>query len=360
MTKLHLKIQDRINSLFPSKNVKSFKKRRIEDSFDENIILFTQETVEEAVHWKPNFQLNTPEYSENFKLILSHASMLKGGHQFVLEANYNLTRILHDSFSSLLKTIKFGHTFIFKWPLDVFFFQESAGLKISTLTKIKETSTGEDWELHLRAKKDKSCVLGYLLKVFHVSFYIQPAEIKRVIDDRAFTLLKARKLPLILDLDDTLVRVVDKTGSNKVFPESKLHLGKMDCIKVLVSKRVRGLKDGRKVVLGSKVLEFLKWAKQFFEISICSLGDLDYINQVVQVLDPQKLYIKGVIYSARDEYLYLNNNQIDKASGARQAPKDVRALYPFCEFDSPFTLDPIIVDDSVNMWIPQQRDSVIV
>ena len=170
--------------------------------------------------------------------------------------------------------------------------------------------------------------------------------------------MKSRKLPLILDLDDTLIRVVDKTGSNKVFPFSKLDLGKFKILKNLVKNRTRELKDGRKVVLASKVLEFLRWAKQFFEISICSLGDLDYVNQVIRVLDPNNSYIKGVVYSARDEYLYLNQNQNQNAK-VRVAPKDVRSLLAFSEV-SQILLEPIIVDDIVNMWIPQQRDSVIV
>jgi hypothetical protein len=127
----------------------------------------------------------------------------------------------------------------------------------------------------------------------------------------------------------------------------------------LVQNRTKELKDGRKVVLASRVLEFLKWASRIYEISICSLGDLDYVNQVVKVLDPNSNLIKGVVYSARDEYLYLNsqNKSTEKRSNA---PKDIRSLLSFSEKCFPFLLEPIIVDDIVNMWIPQQRDLVIV
>lgn len=112
-------------------------------------------------------------------------------------------------------------------------------------------------------------------------------------------------------------------------------------------------------MLASRVLEFLKWAKGFFEISICSLGDLDYVNQVVKVLDPNNSLIKGVVYSARDEYLYLNSKQ-NSNDKVRVAPKDIRSLFAYSEKCSQFLLEPIIVDDIVNMWIPQQRDLVIV
>jgi len=36
--------------------------------------------------------------------------------------------------------------------------------------------------------------------------------------------------------------------------------------------RVAVLKDGRRVVLTEGVHEFLQWAQQFFDISVCSLG----------------------------------------------------------------------------------------
>ena len=112
-------------------------------------------------------------------------------------------------------------------------------------------------------------------------------------------------------------------------------------------------------MLASRVLEFLKWAVVFFEISICSLGDLDYVNQVVRVLDPNLKIIKGVVYSARDEYLHLIANH-DNNEKVRVAPKDTRSLFAFSESCTQFLLEPIIVDDIVNMWNPQQRDSVIV
>lgn len=206
------KIQEKINSLLKIP-VKKFKKRKLQDITEEEI-LFTKDSTEAQVSkWNPTFY--TSSTSEKINLKIHQVSKLKGGHQFILESNYTLQEILHNSFTELLKNIKFSHTFTFNWP-DSEFFNQSAGLKISSFTKIKETRTGEDWELHLRAKKDKSVVLGFLLK---------PAEIQRVIDDKAMSLLKSRKLPLILDLDDTLIRVVDKTGSNKVFPVAQLDSG---------------------------------------------------------------------------------------------------------------------------------------
>lgn len=36
--------------------------------------------------------------------------------------------------------------------------------------------------------------------------------------------------------------------------------------------RVATLKDGRRVVLTERVHEFLDWAQNFYDISVCSLG----------------------------------------------------------------------------------------
>jgi hypothetical protein len=68
---------------------------------------------------------------------------------------------------------------------------------------------------------------------------------------------------LVLDLDDTLVRVVGNQPGRYV-PEKQADS---------IPHRVKRLRDGRKVVLAARVEEFLDWAKKYFEISVCSLGD---------------------------------------------------------------------------------------
>ena len=40
----------------------------------------------------------------------------------------------------------------------------------------------------------------------------------------------------------------------------------------VVPHRVKELRDGRQVVLTDYVNEFLEWAQNYFEISVCSLG----------------------------------------------------------------------------------------
>jgi hypothetical protein len=111
-------------------------------------------------------------------------------------------------------------------------------------------------------------------------------------------------------------------------------------------------------------MEFLDWAQRFFDISICSLGEKSYVDMVVQVLDPSKSLIKGLVYSARDEYQYLVSQMTsdveEKMWLTLNPPKDIKTLFAFCEKGDTMTLEPLIVDDNVFMWNQSQRDQVIV
>jgi hypothetical protein len=184
-----------------------------------------------------------------------------------------------------------------------------------------------------------SVIFGYLVK---------PVELQKVIHDQAEMLLRSRKLPLVLDLDDTLVRVVGNTPGRYV-PDSQAEM---------VPHRVRELRDGRKVVLAERVYEFLHWASKFFDISVCSLGDQAYVDMVVQILNSEGPVIRGgVNYSARGEYLYLKQQQ-----NGKRTPKDLSSLYAFYHIkDSlPISIDPLILDDNATMWPSDQQDNIIV
>jgi hypothetical protein len=162
---LHFRIQKKLNKLVqPVLPKGTFKKRKIE--IDKSEIMYSKDSTDaQVLSWNPCISWD----NSVIRLNLKDFSKLKGGHQFVLEENYTLKGCYHNSFVDLLKNIKFSHTFAFQWPLEdvgTEFFNKLSGLKKSTFTSIKETRTGEEWELHLRGKKDKSVVLGYLLKVW--------------------------------------------------------------------------------------------------------------------------------------------------------------------------------------------------
>ena len=78
------------------------------------------------------------------------------------------------------------------------------------------------------------------------------------------------------------------------------------------------------MLVGERLDEFLAWAAkvnrnkqqnpnntqknnntmQIFEISICSLGEQSYVNEIVEVIDPTGTRIRGVKYSCRKYYTY--------------------------------------------------------
>ena len=173
------------------------------------------------------------------------------------------------------------------------------------------------------------------------------------------TLLRSRKLPLVLDLDDTLVRVVGGNNPDRYVPEEQISRSSiLFYFNYLVPHRVRELKDGRKVVLAENVHDVLDWASKLFDISVCSLGDQQYVDMVCQILNSEGQIIRGgVAYSARGEYLYVCQHP-----NIRKPPKDLHSLFAFYDIKDKNLpkIEPIILDDNANMWPLDQQDNIIV
>lgn len=79
----------------------------------------------------------------------------------------------------------------------------------------------------------------------------------------------------------------------------------------------------------------------------------------MQVLDPQRTRIRGILYSARFEHDYIK-----RSPDPGRPPKDLLALYSFCalrdkSLGSEFSL-PLILDDETRMWPTDQHDNIIV
>ncbi|KAJ3216411.1 RNA polymerase II [Dinochytrium kinnereticum] len=211
-----------------------------------------------------------------------------------------------------------------------------------TYINVRPTQGEEMWELHIKHARERNYLFGYL---------VRKTEMHNLIQTRANSLLVQRRLPLVLDLDDTLVRVVGNEQGRYV-PENKIGS---------IMHRVRKLPDGRRVVLTERVEEFLEWAQKYYEVNVCSLGDQHYVDMVIGVLDPQRTRIRGVVHSARNEFLYIESSRYP-----RRPPKDLLTLFPFCGMsrgmdgpDGP-AVEPIVVDDNVNMWPADQQDNIIV
>ena len=96
-----------------------------------------------------------------------------------------------------------------------------------------------------------------------------------------------------------------------------------------------------------------------FDISVCSLGEQSYVDMVVQMLNQEsKGVIRGVIYSARGEYLHLASQP-----NPNRSPKDLNSLFAYHSFQNTISglrVDPIVLDDNASMWPASQQDNIIV
>ncbi|KAI8613551.1 hypothetical protein BC830DRAFT_467085 [Chytriomyces sp. MP71] len=274
------------------------------------------------------------------------AKLRPGFPTFLLESEYAIKEMLPRSFFNILHAHNVQHNFVFNFtnPEHVVF-KEMAGLRKTGYFTIKEASSNEVWELHLKQSRERTNFFGYLIRA---------SDLRNFIQQRATSLTVSRKLPLVLDLDDTLVRMIGNEEGRYV----PSHLAS------LVPDRVRALADGRKVVLTERVEEFLNWAQRYYEISVCSVGDQAYVDQVINVLDPTRTIIRGVGYSARAEYMHIQASTMP-----RRPPKDLDSLFVYPtrsrggngdgSYAGPF-VEAVIVDDNVHMWPVEQQDSIIV
>ncbi|CAO3567537.1 unnamed protein product [Mortierella alpina] len=364
-----------------------------------------------AAQWRPTLSLDMISHGSapatlRTVEVVSRPDLLPVFH---LESHYMVRASLPRSFYSVMAsntTLK--HSFVLSYPVGNKWWDDLFGMRKSTYIELRAEHSSVQWELHLKPTKDRS-IFGYIVK---------HDELANMINNQKVNLLRTRRLPLVLDLDDTLVRLVGNERSR--------YVSETDAAKV--PGRVRRLQDGRQVVFTEHVEEFLEWASRLFEISVCSLGDQTYVDQVTEVLDPLKTRIRGTRYSARQEYDFLNGpaptpaptlappqaaassltpsgegvaggqqeassgpestgsgisyipvsslstaaitNAVIQATQPPLPPKDLLSLYAFCAATKPpsdglpdigngFGL-PLILDDLTQMWPPEQHDNVIV
>jgi len=309
-----------------------------------NEILISNNSPESQLRsWKPIFV--TPD-NEQISLPLEHffPTTLPINCCFVLEDKFKVDCTLPRSYYNIVKDCANNHhPFIFNYPeppMQNVFFAECARMKRSVvILNIKEKNSETTWELHLKPTVKESLIFGYICK---------PDHLYRKVAEKVDFLMLERKLPLVLDLDDTLVKYLPD-------PEILEYEKK-------TPHRVETLKDGRKIVLVERVHEFLDWAQRFFEISICTIGDQNYLEMVLQILDPDRKRISGQKYSARYEY-----ENILRSGNPQRPAKDLGSLFSFCvtrneNRNQPGTGNslPLILDDNITAWPIEQHDNIIV
>ncbi|KAI9352194.1 hypothetical protein BDR26DRAFT_832677 [Obelidium mucronatum] len=301
--------------------------------------------------WK--FKLNLPQdpslpsdKNDPSFVTLTTCSIIRrpGFPTFLLDGEYTLKSTLPRSYFNILHSHTVQHNFVFNFTNpEHTLFKEMAGLRKTGYFNIKEAGSNEEWELHLKQSRERTNFFGYLVRA---------SDLRNFIQQRMAMIVASRKLPLVLDLDDTLVRMIGNEEGRYVPPQQALQ----------VPERVRTLTDGRRVVLTERVEEFLQWAQRYFEISVCSVGDQPYVDMVIGVLDPQRSNIRGQGYSARAEFMHIQGTSMSK-----RPPKDLDSLFVFPQksldptglFCGPF-VDPLVIDDNVGMWPVEQQDNIIV
>ncbi|KAL6635281.1 hypothetical protein ACP70R_027952 [Stipagrostis hirtigluma subsp. patula] len=151
------------------------------------------------------------------------------------------------------------------------------------------------------------------------------------------TLLRARKLTLILDLDHTLL---NSTGFHELSPIEQANgftrhardnpstgLFRLDAYPLGMFTKLRPFVRG-----------FLEQASAMFEMFVYTLGDRDYARAVAKLLDPDGVYFGDRIVSC-DESTRRDRKSLDVVPGAE--PVAV-----------------VILDDSDRVW-PEHQDNLI-
>lgn len=196
---------------------------------------------------------NDGDTNNNLEVQLkTHEVFYRGDEpRVLLEDMYEIQGAYPRGFFVIMAKRNIQHNFVFTYP-DNYWFEDLYGLRKSAYVGMR-TADGELYELHLKPSRDKMWLFGYLIK--HVDMI-------RIVKESMNEIIYQRKLPLVLDLDDTLVRLVGE-GNERYVPEIDIPKCK---------DRVAVLKDGRRVVLTERVHEFLEWAQNLYDISVCSLG----------------------------------------------------------------------------------------
>jgi len=179
-------------------------------------------------------------------------------------------------------------------------------------------------------------------------------------------LVENEKLLLALDIDDTLLKSVGRQPHQ--IPEDQLCNYPAELVRLLPS-------IGERVVLSDHVAEFLRKASRLFKLSLCSLGTVEYVREVAEVLDPRRQYfdwdlVEAGTYSIRHEYEQekaLMCRRKRKGGGRKPArppsSKHFSRVFGCCNL-----LDPnleydvgmaIAVDDLPKMWDSSCRKNVI-
>ncbi|XP_021721946.1 RNA polymerase II C-terminal domain phosphatase-like 4 [Chenopodium quinoa] len=144
---------------------------------------------------------------------------------------------------------------------------------------------------------------------------IRANSIKHVRDENLKTLLSKKKLHLVLDLDNTILEssifedltkydrdYIQRSVGVKMIEEKKLY--QWVCEGKGYKVRLSVFPDVYLTKLRPYVKTFLKEASKLFDKSIFTLGNLAYTTKMLELLDPERLYINSQVITR--EYVPLS------------------------------------------------------
>ncbi|CAN1809623.1 RNA polymerase II C-terminal domain phosphatase-like 4 [Linum perenne] len=176
---------------------------------------------------------------------------------------------------------------------------------------------------------------GVTFKYIHKELWLGNDEVERLRDIDTKSLLRHKKLYLILDLDHTLL---NSTLLGHMVPEEEYLNDRLDSIQARNGSLFRLTTMRMMTKLRPYVHSFLKDASKMFDMYIYTMGDKAYALEMANLLDPGKEYFNAKVIS-RDDGTQRHQKGLDVVLG------DERAV--------------LILDDTENVW-PSHKDNLIV
>lgn len=157
-------------------------------------------------------------------------------------------------------------------------------------------------------------------------------------DDDARRVEQARKLYLILDLDETLIHTARGPAPShaRLCDASALSAGAAPDGKTV---EMVTLATGHAVLLRPYLLPFLQRMSSLFQISLYTMGGHDYARAILAALDPNNLFFRGGLCAWDD--------------GLTRTRKDLSRLA--CRRDM-----VLVVDDTADVWAQDWRSLCLV
>lgn len=165
-------------------------------------------------------------------------------------------------------------------------------------------------------------------------------EARSVASAAVSSLLKTRRLSLVLDLDHTLVHATDdpRAGAILKFSPSTADFASIKSFSLPPTPAMRN--SGRPIPhcnmyikLRPHLLKFLARLSKRFELSIYTMGTRQYADQIVKIIDPDRRLFGGRITSRED----FSEGKLNQKNLERVFPVDDSMV--------------LIVDDREDVWI---------